>query len=685
MTKSRQPRFSTDQLKQIYSYIERWVKSANLEAPDYSVSSMPRDQWLRAFWPREPLWAGVLKSTMNIDKNRGWTLTGGRNQVNQYTKVLRDAEGGAGWRRYIGLQSLSYYTANIGAITELGFDTAGGAGPLRAIWHADPARCELTGKKDTPLRYYPPTGAPQDWRQDWYMRAVSMESTDEAMLGLGRCATDLALDLATIMVAIWNHDKEMLFARLQKGILLMNEITETQWNDAMVAQSEQLTAKEREFFGGLSIFFGAPGANMDAKLVALSQLWEGFTLGEWVSTLMSGYALIMGYDASEYWPIAYGAFSHGTETEVQAIKATGKGGLDFVLAYQDNFQRELPETLLFEFEQRNEQGDVMEAQVADSWGRAINSMAAPSGPGMAETLTVGEKRQLLAQHGLIPDEWTAEEEEETASDTDEAPEVPEERGRIPISYEIFRPGSPESCVMRASRAFPGETIVRYHWPSGTEQVIWKPPSISVRRGGPGSGNYGHAGRPGEVGGSGPGGDTVATNDRSQHEIDAINSSQYFTVIREGIFIGYHWTSAETADNIEGDNQILGAPWNSDLGYTKANVKNMRGDGAVFAFTSPDKSLGEDWGDDAVMFKITGYGYLVNHSEEGEQFIFRADEIDFERATPESRKTKSRRGETLYSNEAQDFAITNSDVDRAIKKWNRRQEKQYRGLLEAEAV
>jgi hypothetical protein len=461
--KSKQPRFTADQLKQFYALIERWVEESNFNAPPYGVNSMPRDEWLRQFWHREPLWAGVLKSTMNIDKNRGWTLTGGRNQVAQYTKVLREAEGGAGWRRYVGLQSLSYYTADIGAITELGFDSVGGEGPLRALWSVDPARCELTGKRETPLRYHPASGVQQDWKPDWYMRAVSMESTDEAMLGLGYCATDMALDLATIMVAIWRHDKEMLFAKMQKGLLLMQGISEGQWETAMEAHAERLTAKEREFFSGLSIFFG--DQELDAKLVALSQLWEGFTLQEWVNVLMNGYALIVGYDTTEFWPVNWGGISHGTETEVSALKATGKGGLDFVLAYQDNLQRELPETLLFEFEQRNEQGDIMEADVAERWGVAINAMAAPSGPGMAETLSVEEKRQLLAQRGLIPDEWTAEEEEETTSDTDSAPE---ERA-IP------------DYVLRAARAFPGEPIVRYSWPAGHEEVIWKPTSISVRR------------------------------------------------------------------------------------------------------------------------------------------------------------------------------------------------------------
>ena len=79
-----------------------------------------------------------------IDSNRGWSLIGGRNQVNRYTDILHAAEAGAGWRTFARKTSLSYWSTDMGAVTEMGREGLGVEGPLRAIYHVDSARCLLT-------------------------------------------------------------------------------------------------------------------------------------------------------------------------------------------------------------------------------------------------------------------------------------------------------------------------------------------------------------------------------------------------------------------------------------------------------------------------------------------------------------------------------------------------------------
>lgn len=470
MTTSKQPRVSQEKARLSFLHsIIRWVDQANLQAPTYGVGSQRmRDEWLRWFWRQEPHLAGVLKSVVDIDKNRGWQIVGGRNQVNLYSRILRNADpyinsfsdngvplAGKGWRYYFSQQSLSFYTADVGAVSEMGRDIEGG--PLRALWHTDPTRCELTSGSYQSLNYYPPEGGKQEWTNDDYIREVSMPSTDETLYGLGYCAVSRILETATIMIAVYRHEQERLMAKIPKGIMLMRGITDSMWEDAMDTHAERLTAKEREYYAGLSILFGDEA--MDAKLVALSNLPEGFDLKITTDLLMFTYALNFGYDASEFWPVQFGSLGRGTEAEVQALKASGKGGLDFVLNYQDNLQRQLPETLHFEFEQRNEQGEILEAEVAESWARAINEMAKPSSNDFPPTLTNSEKRQLLAQRGLIPNEWTIEEEDHVATDTeDEERHLDNER------------------VQRAIATFPNEDIVALHYKPmlnvWTQKKIW---------------------------------------------------------------------------------------------------------------------------------------------------------------------------------------------------------------------
>jgi len=284
---------------------------------------------------------------------------------------------------------------------------------------------------------------------------------------LGYCAVMRAAQLAILMVAIYRHDREMLFAAMPKGLLLLTGIDEQDWETAMQANTERLTAKEREFYSGLSIFFSRLGGDLDAKLVALSQLPEGFSMTEWTNLLMYGYALAFGYDPREFWPVSAGQLGTGRESELQALKASGKGGLDFALAFQDNLQRELPATLLFEFDQRDTAGELEGYQAIRAYADAVNAMAQPAGPGYEETLTAEQRRRLYAEKGFIPDEWTATEEQLILTDADTVA-----RDRLLAQPQI----------LRACERFQDEPIVRltwdwrrgYHlrtlWPSGASAL-----------------------------------------------------------------------------------------------------------------------------------------------------------------------------------------------------------------------
>jgi len=459
---SRQPRFKTtgERAAVLWRHLlERWTKDAIQKIPAYSPNSRTLDKWLSDFWRTETLLSGVVNSVVSIDKNRGWSLTGGRNQVSRFQRVLRGVEGGMGWRRFMSLQSESFWTTNIGAIAEIG--RVGNDGPLGALYHVDPTKCQLTGSVETPLEYQPGNAKAQHWAPLDYMRATSLPNPKEEYNQLGYCAVMRAIQFAVLMVAIYRHDREMLFSLMPKGLLLMSGIDEQNWEDAMQVNAERLTAKEREFYAGLSIFFSGIGGDIDAKLVTLSQLPHGFSMHEWTSLLMNGYALVFGYDAREFWPVSGGALGTGRETEVQALKATGKGGLDFALNFQDNLQQELPPTLFFEFEQRDDSGEEAHHRAIQAYAEAVNAMARPSSPGNEETLTADQRRVLYAQAGYIPEEWTFSEEDVTTTDTENV-----ERDRL-----LAQPN-----ILRACEQFSQEPIIRlsWHWRRGYQaKTLWQ--------------------------------------------------------------------------------------------------------------------------------------------------------------------------------------------------------------------
>lgn len=471
---SKQPRISDP--RTVFGSIFGWLQSGVApKEQEYRVNSTPRDEWLRAVWRDEAHLAGVLNSAVSIDKNRGWTMIGGRNQVLRYTTMAHYADDGMGWRYYFSREAQSFYATDLGALTENGRDGPGG--PLRAIYHVDSARCRLTGKREEPLMYLPASGGEQKWKSDDFFRAVSMPTDDEKFHGLGFCAISRCIELAKLMMAVYEHDKEMLGAKAPKGLLILRNISQTQWDEAMEAREEKLRAKEREYYGGVAVLASGGPDEPDAKLVALSQLPKGFDLKVFTEQLMYGYALAFGYDPSEFWPVQYGAMGRGRESDIQHMKATGKGGMDFTASYQEQFVAELPDSLHFEFEQRDIEGDILDADLADKISDWVTKLY-EAGRASGEPLLDREQAlSLLAERQLIPEEWSIIEEEVQATDVEEA-------GR---SLKVSRERAlTSSRVLTAIERFPQEPVISYtydplRYPLGREVVLWPRGADAVRR------------------------------------------------------------------------------------------------------------------------------------------------------------------------------------------------------------
>ncbi len=459
---SQQPRFSED-TDSIFGSIYLWLQKAELMLPDYKSDSRKRDEALRKFWRLESHWSGVINSVCLIDANRGWSLIGGRNQVRRFTPVLTDAEGGAGWRTLIKKADLSYYVADMCTIVETGRD--GHEGPLRGLYNVDPTRCKLTGKIDSPLSYYPTRGRAgvQHWEPDDYFRVVSMPSDDERFHDLGWCATSRAVELIRLLYSILLHDEEKAGARMPEGLLLLSGITLPQWKQALKARKSELNADQRRRFAGVMALANSGTGQIDAKLIALSDLPANFNRREFIDQTMYGYALSVGYDPSEFWPVQFGALGRGKESEIQHKKATGKGGLDFALSFQEKLQAELPATLLYEIAQRDDEGDQLSTAILLNKVRIAREAYESGLKEKAPLLTREEARSLLATMNVIPRKWTELEEQTVATDLN-----PTGVGQRDLRERMLD----RTEIRRAIELDPSEPIIRYSWPMGTEEVIW---------------------------------------------------------------------------------------------------------------------------------------------------------------------------------------------------------------------
>jgi hypothetical protein len=346
----------------------------------------------------------------------------------------------------------------------------------------------MSGNIEYPLYYTPRGGKQQEWTDFDFFRVTSMESTNEQFNGLGFSAISRALELAKIMVAIWQHDQEKLGARASRGLLLLHNVSEEQWENAMIARDAKLDSEEHKYYGAVSVLASSGQEQLDAKLIALSELPDNFDQQTAVDLTMYGYALCFGYDPAEFWPVKYGSMGRGRETEVQHIKATGKGGLDHVLSWQEQLQEELPDSLQFDFEHRDEAGEMLTASVMQAKIEAIAQAYETGLMSGMPLITREEARSLLAEQGVIPYEWT-EIEEDVEVDATEDPEASDSE-KEPTEEPTPEPEGEEARrrdellsnfrVLRACEKFRSEPIVRYQFPSNKFTVLFESGDAALR-------------------------------------------------------------------------------------------------------------------------------------------------------------------------------------------------------------
>lgn len=462
---SKQPRFQIDpkSINDFFQKIYGFAKEAIFSEPAYKPDSRARDAWLATAVTKEPYLLGILQSVVSIDKNRGWTLIGGRNQVRRFQAILHNfgvAPDVYGWRDGASVAARNYYQSDLGAVIEVGRSMING--PLAGLFTVDPTQCVLTGNLEKPLKYTKAKKADQFWLPNDYFRVASFISAQEKMNGLGFCAVSRCIELAKLMVSVYEHEKEKLGSKAPKGLMTLNGVSQKQWLESMTQSDDERAIMNREYFSGIQVIAnGDGGPDISVDLTILSGLPENFDRDQFVSHIIYGYALAFGYDPREFWPVSAGQLGSATETDSQHRRATSKGGLDFALNFQEKLQEELPPTIEFEFEQRDVAGDLAEAEYQRAVLEVIRGMYESVNAQNKNLIEYDEARQLMVTAGLIPDDWTSADEPEQITDTeDSGTEALLEKQR----------------VQDAIKRFPLEDIVEFNNRTGKTRVLYSPNS-----------------------------------------------------------------------------------------------------------------------------------------------------------------------------------------------------------------
>lgn len=489
-TRSIQPRFKKNSDETMRAIIDM-IRKADQTLPRYSSDTRKRDEELLKMVRSEPLLSGVVASAVSRDKNRGWLLTGPARQVSTFSRRLHSVHEGEGWRQFVSLNSHSWYSTNFGYASEIGFTFRNG--PAATMWHMDPINCRLTGNVKEPMYYYPANGK-VGLKRDEYIHGNSMPSPEEKMKRAGFCAVERCLDFTRLMIGVNRHQLEKLGVAPSKGILLGKGILRDEYDNAVAQAQEDADNKELMYYRGVMFLFTR---NVDAALdfIGLSELPDNFELTQFIDVVMQGYALAFGYPVGEFWSIQSGSFGRTGEMKEQQHQATAKGELDFALSFQEQLQTYfLPATVNFQFDQRNDRGDLVRAEANAKIWEIIKEAYSTENSKEGPLITKEQALELMVQHGILPAEMTENEEDLAVTDLKEVreralsqPEVLEAIHRMPddpiVVYRYEPQENKNYTPFARTRTKSAKNIAALtgEWfPPGDVQVLWEKGSDALK-------------------------------------------------------------------------------------------------------------------------------------------------------------------------------------------------------------
>jgi hypothetical protein len=193
---------------------------------------------------------------------------------------------------------------------------------------------------------------------------------------------------------------------------------------------KQYSADERNknntVWRNVMVAFGMdPAVPATAELFEFSRLPEHFNEPEAIRIAVLSLALAFNMDVNEIWSILGGQMGSGRESDVQHMKAKGKGPGAFLTETERGWNDglSLPPGIVFQYDFADAEEDQLAAQIADTKAATIRKLWEPSSATGAGIITTDEARQWMQLEGLVTDELMTQgvmADESTADDVEAA-------------------------------------------------------------------------------------------------------------------------------------------------------------------------------------------------------------------------------------------------------------------------
>ena len=388
----------------LYSYIKN-LTTSNDGIPEYGDSS--RDEYLNNFWRQEPILAGAVYSMAAKMTALRWSVTGRKNLATHAAKLLARAMysiNGNDWGGFIASTAQDFYTTDRGVFWETPKAGSKLLGKLQELAHIDSLNCTLTGNSKYPMIYQSQvTGQQLKFRPGEFIHFTSMPSPREKDLGIGFCAVSRAYKAAKLLIGLHDYDAEKLANLPPEGIAAITGLTKDEFRDAIDLWNAKRESKNSLTYPQVLWLIGSqPNSQVSVQFAGFSQIPESFDRNDVITQYVNTLALAFGVDAREFWPVSTSSLGTAAESEIQHMKAKGKGPGEFISIVERRINGELPEGVNFGFDTQDIEEDASAAAVAKAWIDAYMPLT-KAGGALEDIISKEDFMRLLADKAVLPD------------------------------------------------------------------------------------------------------------------------------------------------------------------------------------------------------------------------------------------------------------------------------------------
>jgi len=388
---------------QMFSHIMRVAKDSK-KAPPYGTYQ--HRLWLDKLWRNDSILSGAMYSMVAKAESMNWRVDGGRNLAGQAAQMLASARhlSGNDWTGFISPSAIEFYSQNMGFVWDVTRQSYP-YGRIDGLAAIDSKNCVLTGNAKYPMYYRSVVTNQEIWYQPWmFMRGCSMLRPDERWRGMSWCAVERAAKSALLLSALYDYDAEKLSNLPPEGVASVTGMTDAEFRAAIrLWMAERRKNNSLTFPQVLWLIGNNPNAKVAVNIQSFSQVPEQFDRQTVVTQYVQTLALCFGVDVREFWAISSGALGTASETEVQHLKARGKGGGEFIAIVERLLNAELPPSVFFTFDTADIEEDMVAANVAKAWIDAYIKLVFPP-EGYDAIIDATSFKRLLADKGVLP-EW----------------------------------------------------------------------------------------------------------------------------------------------------------------------------------------------------------------------------------------------------------------------------------------